>query len=59
MKKSIDVTVTEGNTDLPTKSLIVQGYDVNGIIKSEGEPIRDTIVLLFHNGNVIFTEKIR
>lgn len=52
-KKSLVVTVTEGNTDLPPKSLLVQGYDVVGAVKSEGEPVRDTLVLLYQKGNVL------
>ncbi|KRT79932.1 hypothetical protein AMK59_6753 [Oryctes borbonicus] len=46
IKQSISVTVTEGNTDLPPKSLIVAGYDVRGIVKSDGDLIKGAILIL-------------
>lgn len=47
------VTVSEGNTELPDNSLIVQGYDVTGSIKSDGEPVKGVYVILFKMDNVI------
>lgn len=46
------VTVTEGNTELPENSLIVQGFDVTGSIKSDGEPVKGVYVILFKTENV-------
>ncbi|KAJ3639563.1 hypothetical protein Zmor_002915 [Zophobas morio] len=46
-KDSVNVVVAEGNTELPAKSLIIQGYDVTGVVKDEGEPIKDATIVLF------------
>lgn len=46
-KDSVKVIVAEGNTELSPKSLIIQGYDVTGSVKDEGEPIKDTTIALF------------
>ncbi|XP_015834614.2 BOS complex subunit NOMO1 [Tribolium castaneum] len=46
-KDSVNVVVAEGNTELAAKSLIIQGYDVVGAVKDEGEPIKDTTVVLY------------
>lgn len=40
------VNVAQGNTELPSGSLVVNGYDVTGFVKSEGEPVKDVTVLL-------------
>ncbi|CAG9855021.1 unnamed protein product [Phyllotreta striolata] len=45
-KNSVEVVVTEGNTELPKNSLVIQGFDVSGQVKSEGESVKDTIVAL-------------
>lgn len=46
------MTVAEGNTELPKHSLIVQGYDVVGQVKSEGESVKNTIVVLLSEVNL-------
>ncbi|XP_056645708.1 BOS complex subunit NOMO1 [Diorhabda sublineata] len=46
LKESLHVTVEEGNAELPTNSLVIQGYDVIGQVKSDGESVKDTIVVL-------------
>ncbi|GJQ67388.1 hypothetical protein Trydic_g5084 [Trypoxylus dichotomus] len=46
IKQSISVTVTEGNTDLPAKSLVVAGYNVRGVVKSDGDLIKGAILML-------------
>lgn len=51
-KNSVEVEVTEGNTELPPKSLLVKGYDVSGYVKSNGVPIKDVILLLYPAPNV-------
>lgn len=46
--------VTEGNTELPSKSLLIKGYDVSGYVKSNGLPVKDVILLLYPHENVSF-----
>ncbi|KAF5281325.1 hypothetical protein FQR65_LT02955 [Abscondita terminalis] len=45
-KKSVFVQVAEGNTELPTGSLVVDGFDVTGLIKGEGLLNNVDLVLL-------------
>lgn len=52
MQKTILVTVTEGNTDLPENSLTISGYDITGSVRSEGESIKGATVVLFKSQNV-------
>lgn len=48
MKKSnVEVTVREGNTELADGSLVVSGYDVNGRVTSENEPVTGVSFILF------------
>ncbi|KAK9890285.1 hypothetical protein WA026_010388 [Henosepilachna vigintioctopunctata] len=47
LKSELQLTVTEGNTDLPPKSLIVHGYSISGFAKSEGVPVSNATILLF------------
>ncbi|XP_017778651.1 PREDICTED: nodal modulator 1 [Nicrophorus vespilloides] len=47
VKDILPVTVTEGNTELPQKSLIVAGYDLTGSIKSEDVPIVGAHIALY------------
>ncbi|CAH0562230.1 unnamed protein product [Brassicogethes aeneus] len=46
LKKSIKVKVTEGNTELASGSLVVQGYDVKGKVFSNGDPMKNTVIVL-------------
>ncbi|KAJ8923473.1 hypothetical protein NQ315_010051 [Exocentrus adspersus] len=46
-KESIEVQVAESNAELPKNSLVVQGYDVRGKVRSDGEPMRGVTVILF------------
>ncbi|XP_012218077.1 BOS complex subunit NOMO3 isoform X2 [Linepithema humile] len=46
----VEVTVQEGNTELAENSLIVSGYDVNGKVTSENEPVIGVSFILFGNG---------
>ncbi|XP_012258084.2 nodal modulator 3 [Athalia rosae] len=49
-KSKVDVTVREGNTELPDNSLVVAGYDVSGRVTSEDEPMNGVSFILFGNG---------
>lgn len=51
-KQSVEVEVTEGNTELPPKSLLIKGYDVSGYVKSNGVPVKDVILVLYPHENV-------
>ncbi|XP_008559484.1 nodal modulator 3 [Microplitis demolitor] len=53
-KNTVEVTVREGNTELPDNSLIIFGYEVSGRITSEpeNEPVVDVSILLFGNGKI-------
>lgn len=51
-KKSVSVTVTEGNTELPLNSLVIGGFDVTGFIKSNEDPVADINVLLYKHADV-------
>lgn len=51
-KSSVSVQVAEGNTELPTGSLLIEGYDVTGMIKSDGE-LTNIDIVLFHDARVI------
>ncbi|KAH0554100.1 nodal modulator 3 [Cotesia glomerata] len=53
-KNTVEVTVREGNTELPNNSLIIFGYDVSGQITSEpeNEPVVDVSILLFGTGKI-------
>lgn len=46
ISQSITVTVKEGNTDLPENSLVIAGYDVRGIVKSDGLLIKGAVLML-------------
>ncbi|XP_017891823.1 nodal modulator 3 [Ceratina calcarata] len=46
----VKVTVQEGNTELQDGSLIILGYDVNGRVTSEDEPVSGVTFVLFGNG---------
>lgn len=46
LKGSVDVMVTEGNTDLGSNSLVIKGYDVNGYVKSSNEYVKDVVFIL-------------
>lgn len=46
-KDVVEVTVREGNTDLPDNSLAVFGYDVSGRVTSEDEPVSGVSFILF------------
>lgn len=50
-KKSVAVTVTEGNTDLPSKSLMIGGFDVTGVVKSGKDPVEGASLILFKSGD--------
>ncbi|XP_060516095.1 BOS complex subunit NOMO3 [Cylas formicarius] len=58
-KKSFDVAVKEGNTELPSQSFLVHGYDVTGkILTAQGNPVKDTIVaLVFKDGGKTAVDK--
>ncbi|KAG7199506.1 hypothetical protein KM043_014125 [Ampulex compressa] len=49
-ENTIEVTVQEGNTELPDGSLVVSGYDVSGRVTSEDEPVSGVSFILFGNG---------
>ncbi|XP_012278866.1 nodal modulator 3 isoform X2 [Orussus abietinus] len=49
-KNKVEVTVKEGNTELPERSLVISGYDVSGKVTSESEPISGVSFILFGNG---------
>lgn len=42
----MEVNVAEGNTELPSQSLVVRGYDVTGFVKADGEPVKDVHVVI-------------
>lgn len=44
---TVEVTVQEGNTELVDNSLVVSGYDVNGRVTSENEPVAGVSFILF------------
>lgn len=46
-ESTIEVTVREGNTELPDGSLVVSGYDVSGKVTSENEPVAGVSFILF------------
>lgn len=52
MKNSVSVQVAEGNTELPTGTLVVAGYDVTGSIKSKGQPVSSIDLILFQTEGV-------
>lgn len=48
-KNVVNVEVAEANTELPTGSLVISGYDVSGFVRSEGQPVsKATLVLIRH-----------
>ncbi|EFN79110.1 nodal modulator 3 isoform X2 [Harpegnathos saltator] len=49
-ESTVEVTVQEGNTELPDGSLVVSGYDVNGKVTSENEPVAGVSFILFGDG---------
>lgn len=46
-ESTVEVTVQEGNTELPDDSLVVSGYDVSGKVTSENEPVAGVSFILF------------
>ncbi|XP_034946758.1 nodal modulator 1 [Chelonus insularis] len=55
MKDTTQVTVKEGNTELPDNELVVFGYDVSGKVTSEDEStgVNGVSFILFGNGKVM------
>ncbi|XP_011299165.1 nodal modulator 1 [Fopius arisanus] len=50
-KNTVDVTVREGNTELPDNSLTVFGYDVKGrVITEDNHPVSGVSFVLFGTG---------
>ncbi|XP_001654625.2 nodal modulator 1 isoform X1 [Aedes aegypti] len=47
VKSEIAVTVTTGNTEIPAKSLMVSGFDVEGRVHSDGQPFGNVGFLLY------------
>nr|XP_022914700.1 nodal modulator 1 [Onthophagus taurus] len=52
IRDTVVVTVAEGNTELPAKSLIIAGYDVSGYVKSYGENIKGATLILYSEKNM-------
>lgn len=48
----VKISLTEGNAELPSESLVVSGYDVSGVVTSKGEPVEDVTVLLYGKKDV-------
>lgn len=46
-KSEVSVTVTSGNTDLPAKSLVIDGFDVQGTINTADVLIDDIYIGIF------------
>nr|XP_023013784.1 nodal modulator 3 [Leptinotarsa decemlineata] len=55
-KRLVDVEVAESNTELPKNSLVIQGYDVSGSVKSENEPVKGASILLFSESKNVLVE---
>ncbi|XP_026483060.1 LOW QUALITY PROTEIN: nodal modulator 1-like, partial [Ctenocephalides felis] len=51
-KSEVSVTVTSGNTDLPAKSLVIDGFDVQGTINTADVLIDDIYIGIFAEKNV-------
>ncbi|CAH1153826.1 unnamed protein product [Phaedon cochleariae] len=51
LKKSVDVKVAESNAELPKNSLVIGGYDVSGMVRSEGQPVKGAFVILYSSKN--------
>lgn len=47
VKAEYAVTVTTGNTEIPPKSLVVSGFDVEGRVHSDGQPFGNVGFLLY------------
>ncbi|XP_055609200.1 BOS complex subunit NOMO1 [Uranotaenia lowii] len=47
VKEDLQVTVTTGNTEIPPKSLMVSGFDVEGSVSSDGQPFANVGFLLY------------
>lgn len=47
VKAEYAVTVTTGNTEIPKKSLVVSGFDVEGRVHSDGQPFGNVGFLLY------------
>ncbi|XP_062553237.1 BOS complex subunit NOMO1 [Armigeres subalbatus] len=47
VKAEYTVTVTTGNTEIPAKSLVVSGFDVEGRIHSDGQPFVNVGFVLY------------
>ncbi|KAK4872067.1 hypothetical protein RN001_016191 [Aquatica leii] len=57
-KSTVFVQVAEGNTELPSGSLVVGGFDITGFIKGEGSLSNIDLVLLkaANNNNPVFVD---
>ncbi|XP_015179273.1 PREDICTED: nodal modulator 1 [Polistes dominula] len=55
---TVEVTVQEGNAELPDGSLVIFGYDVKGQVTSENEPVSGVSFILFGNGAAMKCETI-
>lgn len=51
-KSEYVVTVTAGNTELPSNAFVVSGFDVSGQILSDGQALQNVEFLLFNRKNV-------
>lgn len=49
-KSTIEVTVQEGNTELPDNSLVIFGYDISGKVTSEEDPVAGVSFILSGTG---------
>lgn len=52
LKKSVEVQVAESNAELVKSSLVIQGYDVKGNVKSDNEPVKGVTIVLFSKEEV-------
>lgn len=53
VKSDYAVTVTTGNTEIPAKSLVVAGFDVDGSVFSDGQPFGNVGFLLYAEKNAV------
>ncbi|KAK5639267.1 hypothetical protein RI129_011759 [Pyrocoelia pectoralis] len=56
IKSSLVVKVTEGNTELPSGSLVVAGYEVSGFITAEGFVNNINLVLFKDTDKTVFVD---
>lgn len=52
VESDYNVTVTTGNTEIPPKSLVVAGFDVEGSALSDGQPFGNVGFLLYPEKNM-------